>query len=179
MGYKRMDIKNILELIEAVSNSEIQKFQIEDENFKLKMDKSKVSDIPKMPQVAVQPMLPAPIMQQPAAVQAFSVDTAAQNEVNHLTVEADTKESASMEKKDTNLKEIKSPIVGTFYSAAGPDSGDFVKVGDCVKKGQTLCIIEAMKLMNEIESDFDGEIAEILVNNEDMVEYGQSLFRLK
>ena len=77
-----------------------------------------------------------------------------------------------------NIKTVTSPLVGTFYSAAGPDAEDYVKVGDKVKKGQVLCIIEAMKLMNEIESEFDGEIAEILVKNEQMVEFGQPLFRI-
>ena len=74
--------------------------------------------------------------------------------------------------------EIKSPMVGTFYEAPGPDSPIFVKVGDTVKKGQVLCIIEAMKLMNEIESDKDGVIAEISVSNEAPVEYDTVLFRL-
>ena len=70
-------------------------------------------------------------------------------------------------------------MVGTFYSAPSPDADDFVKVGDTVKKGQVLGIIEAMKLMNEIESDFDGVVEAILVKNEEVVEYGQPLFRIK
>lgn len=73
---------------------------------------------------------------------------------------------------------VESPIVGTFYSASGPDAEDYVKVGDKVSKGDVLCIIEAMKLMNEIEADADGEIAEILVQNEAGVEFGQPLFRI-
>ncbi len=73
---------------------------------------------------------------------------------------------------------VESPIVGTFYSAASPDAEAFVTVGSKVKKGDVLCIIEAMKLMNEIEADADGEIAEILVENEEGVEYGQPLFRI-
>lgn len=87
--------------------------------------------------------------------------------------------------KVENVKEeikgniIKSPMVGTFYSKPNPDSKEFVKVGDKVKKGQTLCIIEAMKLMNEIESEFDGEIKEILVRNEEMVDFGKPLFVIK
>lgn len=73
---------------------------------------------------------------------------------------------------------MESPIVGTYYEAATPDADPFVSVGSKVKKGDTLCIIEAMKLMNEIEADADGEIAEILVKNEEGVEYGQPLFRI-
>ena len=71
---------------------------------------------------------------------------------------------------------ITSPIVGTFYSAPAPDAPAFVKVGDQVKNGQTVCILEAMKLMNEIQSDFDCEIEAVLVSNEQKVEYGQPLF---
>ena len=74
---------------------------------------------------------------------------------------------------------ITSPIVGTFYSASAPDVPAFVKVGDQVKAGQTVCILEAMKLMNEIQSDYDCEIEAVLVSNEQKVEYGQPLFRVK
>ena len=82
------------------------------------------------------------------------------------------------EEKD-NYKIIKSPMVGTFYASSSPTAEPFVKVGDKVKKGQVVCIVEAMKLMNEIESEFDGEIAEICMKNEDMVEYGTPLFKIK
>ena len=74
---------------------------------------------------------------------------------------------------------ITSPIVGTFYSAPSPEAKAFVKVGDVVKAGQTVCILEAMKLMNEIESEFDCEIEAVLVSNEQKVEYGQPLFKVK
>ncbi len=76
-------------------------------------------------------------------------------------------------------KVIKSPMVGTFYSKSAPTAEAYVKIGSKVKKGDTLCIIEAMKLMNEIESEFDGEIIEILVNDDEMVEYNQPLFVIK
>ena len=71
---------------------------------------------------------------------------------------------------------VKSPLVGTYYAASSPDSAPFVKVGDKVTKGQVLGIVEAMKLMNEIESEFDGTVKEILVENEQMVEFGQPMF---
>ena len=82
-------------------------------------------------------------------------------------------------KEEENYKIIKSPMVGTFYASSSPTTEPFVKVGDKVKKGQVVCIVEAMKLMNEIESEFDGEIAEICMKNEDMVEYGTPLFKIK
>ena len=74
---------------------------------------------------------------------------------------------------------ITSPMVGTFYSSASPEGEPFVRVGDVIRPGQVVCIIEAMKLMNEIESDLDGEIEEILCKDGDMVEFGQPLFKLK
>ena len=80
---------------------------------------------------------------------------------------------------EENLKIIKSPMVGTFYASSAPNKPPFVKLGDKVKKGQVVCIVEAMKLMNEIESEFDGEVVEICVNNEDIVEYGKPLIKLK
>ena len=82
-------------------------------------------------------------------------------------------------KSDANIKTINSPLVGTFYAAPSPDDAPFVSVGDTVKKGQVIGIVEAMKLMNEIESDHDGVITEIMVNNGDMVEYGQVLVKVK
>ena len=76
-------------------------------------------------------------------------------------------------------KVVTSPLVGTFYSASSPDAEPFVKEGDTVKKGQVLGIIEAMKLMNEIESEYDGVVEAVLVGNEEVVEYGQPLFRIR
>lgn len=93
--------------------------------------------------------------------------------------------SADLEEKAAGTKEaeqkgflVKSPLVGTFYAAPAEDAAPYVAVGDTVKKGQTVAIVEAMKLMNDIESDFDGTVAEILVENGEMVEYGQPLFRI-
>lgn len=83
------------------------------------------------------------------------------------------------EKIEENFNIVKSPMVGTFYLKPSPDSEPYVKVGQKVKKGDTLCIIEAMKLMNEIESEFDGEIVEVLLKDGEMVEYGKPLFKIK
>jgi len=82
-------------------------------------------------------------------------------------------------KKQRNLTPIKSPMVGTFYRAPAPNAPPFVEVGDMVKPGQTVCIIEAMKLMNEISADIAGRVVEILVKNEEPVEYGQELFLIE
>lgn len=89
------------------------------------------------------------------------------------------KEEAKVVIEDANVKEVVSPIVGTFYASSSPDKPPYVSVGSKVKKGDTLCIIEAMKLMNEIQSEVDGEVVEVLVNNEQMVEYGQPMFKIK
>src|ERR1700733_418075 len=87
--------------------------------------------------------------------------------------------AAEAQRSDENLHVVKSPIVGTFYAAAGPDSEPFVAVGGKVDSGQTLCIIEAMKLMNEIESDVAGEVVRIFVENGQPVEYGEPLFGIR
>ena len=91
---------------------------------------------------------------------------------------AQTAPAAPLEEDAEDETYITSPIVGTFYSAPSPEAKAFVKVGDRVKAGQTVCILEAMKLMNKIESDFDGKVAEIYVENGQAVEYGQPLFRI-
>lgn len=80
---------------------------------------------------------------------------------------------------DANLHVIKSPFVGTFYASPSPGKPAYIKVGDKVKKGQPLCVLEAMKIMNEIDSDINGEVVEICVDNESLVEYGQPLFKIK
>ena len=87
--------------------------------------------------------------------------------------------AADAQRSDENLHVVKSPIVGTFYTAAGPDSDPFATVGAKVESGQTLCIIEAMKLMNEIESDVAGEVVRIFVENGQPVEYGEPLFGIR
>lgn len=106
--------------------------------------------------------------------------------IENLPIEnLSTKEETKVENRNEKQEEaergnvIKSPMVGTFYAKSSPDSEPYVTVGQKVKKGEVLCIIEAMKLMNEIESEFDGEILEILVKDGEPVEYGTSLFIIK
>ena len=97
------------------------------------------------------------------------------------TIQVNTENNVVKEQQkcEENYNVIKSPMVGTFYSKPAPDKDTFVKIGDNVKKGQVVCIVEAMKLMNEIESEFDGEIVEVCVNDGDVVEYGMPLFKIK
>jgi len=144
------EIKELMEYIEASSFVE---FELEREGFKIKLVKR------------------GAVPNGPADVTAPATVAAQQ------AVEAPAARPAVVESPDLHL--VKSPIVGTFYRAGAPGSRSFVEVGDKVKKGQILCIVEAMKLMNEIESDCDGEILEALVANGQPVEYGEPLFKIR
>lgn len=144
-----MEIDEIIQLINTVSSSKLTRFRFEENDVKIVLEKNTQGQI-----IAAQ----APQMQLPV----MSLETA---------LEEENKEPAG------NV--IKSPLVGTFYNASSPESDPFVAVGDTVRKGQILGIIEAMKLMNEIECEYDGVVAEILVGNEEMVEYGQPMFVIK
>ena len=137
-----MELANILELIHAVSDSDLTEFNLQDDTLNISMSKEKT------------------IVQQMAVVQQ-AVHVESVNAVN------DEVQTGSV---------VKSPLVGTYYAASSPENPPFVKVGDKVSKGQVLGIVEAMKLMNEIESEFDGTVKEILVENEQMVEFGQPMF---
>lgn len=146
-----MDLEKIEGLVKIIENSSLTEFSIRDGETKITM--SKLTHPPVIAAgVPAAPMAAAPA--QPAA--------------------AEKKAEAADE-----FELILAPIVGTFYSAAAPDVPAYVKVGDHVKAGQTVCILEAMKLMNEIEADYDCEIEAVLVSNEQKVEYGQPLFRVK
>lgn len=109
------------------------------------------------------------------------ITTTVQPQTTIPTIQVNTENNVVKEEQkcEENYKIIKSPMVGTFYSKPAPDKDAFVKVGDNIKKGQVVCIVEAMKLMNEIESEFDGEIVEVCVNDGDVVEYGTPLFKIK
>lgn len=118
----------------------------------------------------------APVVAQPVVTVANPVvaSTPAATETVSQVVEA-----AAPAKEDANLVDIKSPIVGTFYRAPSPDAPSYVEVGTTVKKGQPLCILEAMKLMNTLEAEYDGVIEEILVQNGDLVEFDQPIFKIR
>lgn len=171
-----MTIDEIVRLIEAVSDNGLTSFVYEEGDQKLVLKKKKkknAAPAPVAPVVISQPA--APMMSPMAMPMAAPVEMAAQA----AGVEVEVREKAEAADMIGSDSVVTSPLVGTFYNAASPETEPFVKVGDTVKKGQVLGIIEAMKLMNEIESEFDGVVEAILVNNEDVVEYGQPLFRIR
>ena len=158
-----MDLKEIKKILDMIAESDVNQVTIEEGDFKIKVKKT--------PDVAqssapVQYQMPATPQQPPQAPAPQQQSSGGQSSVSS--------ESQQQEEPDGNV--VKSPIVGTFYRAPSPDADEFVKVGDQVEKGQTLCIVEAMKIMNEIESEFSGEVKKILVDNGEAVEFEQPLF---
>ncbi len=154
-----MEIKDIETLLQLLKENEIHEFELEQDGTKLKLVRGGqvVTTV-----VAQQPMIaPAPL--QPAIVGA---------PVAHAP--ADTSSAVN-----PNHKKVESPIVGTFYRKPSPDAPNFVKEGDSVKKGATLCIIEAMKVMNEIDAPMDGVIEKILPSDGEVVEFGEVLFLMR
>ena len=164
-----MKVEEIIQLLEAVSKNNIDQLSVTSDDGKeiviTNNDAKSVVVAPEavVPVVPTAPVAPAQVAVAPAQVAAVPTPVAA----------APT--PAAQEEKG---QLVKSPLVGTFYNAPSPDSPAYVKIGDTVKKGQILGIIEAMKLMNEIESDYDGVVTEILIKNEETVEFGQPLFRI-
>ena len=165
-----MDAKELRDLIELISKSDFMTFELEREGFKLRLEKrgalgpSHVVHTPPSPPVSAV-SAPAPSHPVPAQLPAVpAVSAAAQ---------------APAAQADSGLVELMSPIVGTFFRQPSPTAAPFVEPGSKVKKGQVLCIIEAMKLMNEIEAEMDAEVVDILVANGQPVEFGEALFRLR
>jgi acetyl-CoA carboxylase biotin carboxyl carrier protein len=169
-----LKIQEIRELIRLIDQSSIEEFVYENEGTKVHMKKPGIN-IPVetvVKQTVVEPAAPAP--KQEPAVQQAPAQPAAQ------TVEVKQEEKPKQEAVNTeNLHKITSPMVGTFYAAPSPDAPPYVKVGDKVKTDTVVCIVEAMKLFNEIEAEVNGEIVEVLVKNGQLVEYGQPLFLVK
>lgn len=148
-----MELEQIIKLIDHVSDSKVTSFLYETEGVKLSME---CGQSPAFTMKQVQPK--------------FMLENGKEEET---AAEFETPEPVKMQGKL-----VKSPLVGTFYAAPSEEAEPFVTVGSQVKKGQVMAIVEAMKLMNEIESEFDGEVAEIYVKNGEAVEYGQPLFRI-
>ena len=156
-----MDIKEIQNLIKFVKKSGVEEVKIERENFKITIKTKSAS-----PQNIIIEDVPKPI----------SIPTSQPtSNVVQETIQETIQETPVLE-NDNNHVIIKSPIIGTFYRKPSPDKPSFVEVGQKVKKGDVICVIEAMKLFNEIESDFSGEIVKILVDDQSPVEFDQPLF---
>lgn len=163
-----MDFNGIKEIIEKVNTSEIAYFEYKTSDGHLILDKSLTRNVAKSVEVAESNI-------------EDSADKAVINKaktIDNTTTTTSTTELV-VEEDDSNLTIVTAPMVGTFYSKPSPESKSFVNLGDTVTNGDTLCIVEAMKLMNEIESDISGEVKAILVKDGDMVEYGQPLFKIK
>ena len=163
-----MDYEEIKKLIDDMGNAKIDELEIEfPEGIKISMKKNAEKEI---------------ILKNISDMkqQNFIPETTNMQLDNQSIINSDVKANINIDSiQEEKYKIIKSPMVGTFYSKPSPNKETFVKTGDIVKKGQVICIVEAMKLMNEIESEFDGEIAEICVKDGDIVEYGHPLFKIK
>lgn len=161
-----MDLKLVKKLLDLISESEVDEVSIEEGEFKIKVKKT--SDAPS-PQATMQYQIP----QQPQATQ----QQPAQPQQPEQTEASGGESEKSESKPDGEV--VKSPIVGTFYESPSPDADPFVKVGDHVDAGDTLCIVEAMKIMNEIEAEFSGTIQKIIAADASPVEFDQPLFIIK
>ena len=180
-----MKVDQVLQLIQAVSDSELTEFKYEEDGVKLSLKKTEGKIVQVQAPVAAPALVqasPAVIPAAPGAVpaaQGTTPGTPAAAPAPSAEAPAAGEVSATGADALPAGNVVKSPLVGTFYAAPAEDAEPFVKVGDSVKEGQVLAIVEAMKLMNEIESDFTGTVAEILVENGEAVEFGQPLFVIK
>ena len=156
-----MDLKDIKQVIDLMKRAELTEFDLEKEGFKLHLSRKGEEVAPQIIQAA--PVAAAPVAAAPAPVAAPAAGAAPA--------------AAPVEEKGISI--IKSPMVGTFYSAPSPESPVFAEVGSKVKADSIVCIIEAMKVMNEIQAELSGTITEVLVENGDAIEYGQPLFKVK
>ena len=158
-----MDLKLVKNLLDLISESDVNEVSLEEGDFKIKVKKQGEVQQVTYTQPAVAPQAPA---QAPAPA-------------HQPQQAAGASESADKQNDQPEGDTVTSPIVGTFYEAPSPDSDPFVKVGDTVSKGDTLCIVEAMKIMNEIEAEFSGTVQKILVDDGQPVEFEQPLFIIK
>ena len=163
----KLDHDDLNRLIEKISTSDIQEFSLEGEDFKLEIKRNLFDQ--------------NQVVNNLVSNTSFDRQTIANEKTfnNNIPVVNEPEPPQVAPPARSDLTEITSPMVGTFYRAAAPGEEPFVEVGNNVKVGQTICILEAMKLMNEIESEFNAEIVEILVENGTPVEFGQVLMRVK
>jgi acetyl-CoA carboxylase biotin carboxyl carrier protein len=157
-----MDLAYLKKVIKLIEKSDVDEIEIEEEGKKIRVAKHKNSQSPSLMPAAYQ--MPVPVTPTPSAAPEPALPAAGPSSAQ------------APAKTETKSHEVRSPIVGTFYRAPAPDAEPYVEVGQEVSVGTVLCIVEAMKLMNEIESDVNGRIVQILVENGKPVEYNQPLF---
>lgn len=165
-----MEFKEIQNLIKLIDSTDLTEFKMKEGEFEIQIrtkDYYKYSK--KDGAVVTQTIAPAPT---PAAVVAPQAPATAAPAIQQEETPQDTPEST----EKSNLLEVKSPIVGTFYRSSSPDKDPYVKIGDRIEVGSIVCIVEAMKLFNEIESEIEGKVVEILIEDSTPVEYDQALF---
>ncbi|MDT8070804.1 MAG: acetyl-CoA carboxylase biotin carboxyl carrier protein [Terriglobia bacterium] len=165
-----MNSKEIKELVEFLIEKDVTEFELERGDVKMRIKRGQQVQVVQAP---VAPMMAAPVMAPAVAAMAAPAAPAAS------PVATPGPSAPATPAEEEGLHHVKSPIVGTFYEAPSPGAPPFVKPGDHVAAGQVLCIVEAMKLMNEIESDVAGEVVKALVANGQPVEYGQPLFAVR
>ena len=163
----KLDHEDLDRLIEKISTSDIQEFSLEGEDFKLEIKRN----LSEKNHSINNSIKNNSLENQKTQSRAVSAD--------NINLTSNTKASQTPPPGRSDLLDVTSPMVGTFYRAAAPEEDPFVELGSKVSVGQTICIVEAMKLMNEIESEFNSEIVEILVENGTPVEFGQVLMRVK
>ena len=167
-----LGLEEIKALIALVGKEPFQEFEFEAGNMRFRIRKESLHA--PAPQVSYAPVAPAPAFGAPVS---HMLAAAAPMQTQELPIMSPAAPAAPVE--EPGIHYITSPIVGTFYRASNPNSPAFVQVGDLVRPGQTLCIVEAMKLMNEIEAEIGGTIVEILVENAQAVQFGQPLFKIR
>ncbi len=160
-----MNFNELRELVATLNQTDIAELTLKNTEFELTLRKAAALQ----PDVLVSPTPAAPAV--PAA--------APETTLTPAPTPTPEPEKPPAPTVDTSLVEIKSPMVGTFYRSPAPDEGVFVEIGDRIQSGQTVCIIEAMKLMNELEAEVSGEIVDILVENAEPIEFGQPLMRVR
>ncbi len=164
-----MTLDDIKQLVEFIRQHELTEFELEQDGVKLRI-KSGQTVAASAPPAAVA----APALGQPPVPPALTDGSAVSSGLR-----SDSGSEVVAEEEGTEFAIVKSPIVGTFYRSAEPDAAPFVDVGSLVRKSQVLCIIEAMKLMNEIDSEYEGEITSVYVDNGQPVQYGERLFAIR
>lgn len=163
-------LQEIKDLIEFAADKQFEEIELERGDFRLRLSKGGKQTVVHAPPPVAPQIVAAPVAAPAAAPPVITAEPVA-------AVPASS--SPALSSEDEGLYIITSPIVGTFYRSSSPTADPFIKIGDAIESGQTLCIVEAMKLMNEVQADVSGTVAKILVENAQPVEYGQPLFAVK